>query len=122
MEKYTNLEQAMRDPSLAIITEDITTQIELNRIFVKYKVLPKRQKRFSNYYSNEFLGHNVPEMYVLVKDKFIIKHKHICIQARCSVLTRIAICLLTTLCFLCYKIIMIWNLRKPQLVFFLAFW
>ena len=68
MEKYTNLEQAMRDPSLAIITEDITTQIELNRIFVKYRVLPKRQKRFSNYYSNEFLGHNVPEMYVLVKD------------------------------------------------------
>ena len=68
MEKYTDLEQALRDPSLAIITEDITTQKELNRVFVKYKVLPKRQKRFSNYYSNEFLGHNVPEMYALVKD------------------------------------------------------
>ena len=68
MEKYTSLEQAARDPLLAIITENITTLKELNRIYVKYKVLPKRLKRFSNYYSSKFLGHNVPEMYVLVKD------------------------------------------------------
>ena len=69
MEKYTDLEQAINDPSLAIITENITTQKELNKVYVKYKVLSKSQKRFSNYYSNEFLGHNVPEMYVLVKEK-----------------------------------------------------
>lgn len=69
MEKYTNLAQAIDDPSLAIITEDISTQKELNRVFAKYRALPKRFKRLSNYYSNEFLGHNVPEMYVLVKDK-----------------------------------------------------
>ena len=69
MEKYTALEQAVRDPSLAIITEDITTLKELNKIYVKYKVLPKRLKRFSNYYSNEFTGHGVPEMYVLLKDR-----------------------------------------------------
>ena len=69
MEKYTTLEQAVRDPSLAIITEDITTLKELNKIYVKYKVLPKRLKRFSNYYSNEFTGHGVPEMYVLLKDR-----------------------------------------------------
>ena len=69
MELYADLEQAIQDPSLAIITDSITTQKELNRVFVKYKVLPKKQKRFSNYYSNEFLGHNVPEMYVLIKDK-----------------------------------------------------
>ena len=69
MEKYTNLEQAIQDPSLVIITENITTQKELNKVYVKYKVLPKKQKRYSNYYSNEFLGHNVPEMYVLIKDK-----------------------------------------------------
>ena len=69
MEKYTDLEQALQDPSLAIVTDSITTQRELNRVFVKYRALPKKQKRFSNYYSNEFLGHNVPEMYVLVKDK-----------------------------------------------------
>jgi hypothetical protein len=69
IEKYTNLEQAIQDPSLVIITENITTQNELNKVYVKYKVLPKKQKRYSNYYSNEFLGHNVPEMYVLIKDK-----------------------------------------------------
>jgi energy-coupling factor transporter ATP-binding protein EcfA2 len=69
MEKYTNLEQALRDPSLAIITGNITTQKELERVFAKYNTLPKKQKRFSNYYSNEFLGHIVPEMYFIVKDK-----------------------------------------------------
>lgn len=69
MKRYTELKQAMHDPSLAMITEDITNQIELNKVYVRYRVLPRRQKRFSNYYSNEFLGHNVPEMYVLVKDK-----------------------------------------------------
>ena len=69
MEKYTDLEQAVRDPSLAVITDRITTQKELNKVFVKYKVLSKKQKRFSNYYSNKFLGHNVPEMYVLMKDQ-----------------------------------------------------
>ena len=69
MEKYTSLEQALGDSTLAIITEDITTLLELNRVFAKYKVILRRQKRYSNYYSNEFLGHTVPEMYVLVKDK-----------------------------------------------------
>ena len=71
MEKYTDLEQAIRDPSLVIITEDVATQNELNLLYVRYKVLPNKQKRFSNYYSNEFLGHDVPEMYVLMKDKLI---------------------------------------------------
>ena len=69
MEKYTELEQAVHDPSLAIITENIATLNELNRVFARYKTLPKKQKRFSNYYSNEFLGHIVPEMYFIVKDK-----------------------------------------------------
>ena len=50
MEKYTNLEQAIQDPSLVIITENITTQKEINKVYVKYKVLPKKQKRYSNYY------------------------------------------------------------------------
>lgn len=71
MEKYTDLEQARRDPSFVLITEDMTTLKELNSAYVRYRILPKRQKRFSNYYSTEFLGHNVPEMYDLVKDKLI---------------------------------------------------
>jgi energy-coupling factor transporter ATP-binding protein EcfA2 len=69
MEKYTELEQAVHDPSLAIITENIATLNELNRVYARYNTLPKKQKRFSNYYSNEFLGHIVPEMYFIVKDK-----------------------------------------------------
>ena len=69
MGEYTSLEQALRDPSLAIITDHITTQKELNSVFLRYKGLPDKQKRFSNYYSNQFLGHNVPEMYVLIKDQ-----------------------------------------------------
>ena len=69
MEKYTELEQVLHDPALAVITDHITTLKELNKVYVKYKVLPKRQKRFSNYYSNEFFGRNVPEMYGLIKDK-----------------------------------------------------
>ena len=69
MEKYTDLGQALQDPTLAIITEDIASFRELNRVFVRYRAIPKRQKRLSNYYSNEFLGHSVPEMYVLVKDR-----------------------------------------------------
>ena len=69
MEKYTDLEQALRDVSLAVITEQITTPKELIKAYLKYRALPKRQKRISNYYSNEFLGHNVPEMYDILKIK-----------------------------------------------------
>ena len=69
MEKYTALEQAIRDSSLVIITDSIPTQKELNKAYSKYRVLSGKQKRFSNYYSNEFLGYTVPEMYALMKDK-----------------------------------------------------
>ena len=68
--KYTDLEQASRDPSLAIITDRITTPEELSKLYAKYRILPKKQKRYSNYYSNEFQGRGVSEMYVLMKDKF----------------------------------------------------
>ena len=65
----TDLEQVLQDPSLVIITEEISTQKDLNKLYAEYSVLPRKQKRVSNYYSNEFLGHTVPEMYVLVKDR-----------------------------------------------------
>lgn len=69
MDKHTTLEQALNDSSLAIITDRLNSFIELNRVYARYRVLPARQRRYSNYYSNEFLGHTVPEMYVLVRDK-----------------------------------------------------
>ena len=68
MGKYATLEQAVNDPSLAIITDRTTTWRELNRAYFKYKALPRGQKRYSDYYSNLFLGHTVPEMYLLSKE------------------------------------------------------
>ena len=49
MDKYTSLEQAFNDPSLAIITDRLNTFIELNRVYARYRVLPGRQRRYSNY-------------------------------------------------------------------------
>ena len=69
MEKYVDLEHALRDPSLAIISDQITTPKELVRVYLKFRVLSPKQKRYSNYYSYKFLGHSVPEMYALTKDK-----------------------------------------------------
>ena len=69
MEKYTSLEQVLQDPSLAIITDQVTELSELYRVYAKYRVLLKSQRRLSNYYSDTFLGHNVPEMYELIRDK-----------------------------------------------------
>ena len=68
MEKYTSLEQAVRDPSLVIITDQTASWKELNRVYFSYRTLPSRQKRFSDYYSNLFLGRTVPEMYLLLKE------------------------------------------------------
>ena len=85
MNKYTELNQALEDSSLVIITNDIKTLKELNRKYIKYRTLSKRYKRFSNYYSNQFLGHNVPEMYILIKNNImgeisILKNKQLPIE------------------------------------------
>ena len=69
MELYTELEQAIVDPSLVLITDRITTRSELSKAIVRYRALPKIQRRYSNYYSTKFLGRNVPEMYVLIRDR-----------------------------------------------------
>ena len=69
MEKYTDLEHAINDSSLAIITEDINSLRKLNKVFLKYKSLPRKQRRISNYYSTIFLGHSVVEMNVMLKER-----------------------------------------------------
>ena len=69
MEKYTSLEQAVNDPSLAIITDQAATWRELNRVYFSYRAMPRPQRRFSDYFSNLFLGHTVPEMYLLLKEE-----------------------------------------------------
>ena len=69
MEQYTSLEEALRDSSLVILTERITTLTELYGAYTKFEVLPRPQKRLSNYYSTQFLGHNVPEMFDVIKEE-----------------------------------------------------
>lgn len=69
MDKYAQLEQALGDPALAIISDGVSTLSELTRVGLKYKVLPKKQKRYSDYYSNKFLGRSVPDMYELMRDR-----------------------------------------------------
>ena len=69
MVKYTELNEALEDPTLVILTDNIKTAKELNIAYLKYKRLPSKQKRYSNYYSNLFLGHNVPKMYQQLKEK-----------------------------------------------------
>ena len=68
MEKYTSLDQAIQDPAIVIITDDINTLTELNKTYLHYTILSPRNRRISDYYSNAFLGHSVPEMYVIVKE------------------------------------------------------
>jgi hypothetical protein len=69
MEKYTSLEQALNDPSLVIITDQTAAWKDLNRAYFRYRALPRPQKRFSDYYSNLFLGRTVPETYLLLKEE-----------------------------------------------------
>ena len=69
MEIYTSLETAVMDTSLVIITDQIPTRKELDKTYLRYKTLSPKQRRFSNYYSCEFLGRNVPDMYDYVKDQ-----------------------------------------------------
>ena len=71
MNKYNELKQVLQDSSLVIITDDIKSLKELNEKYIKYKTLPIRNKRYSNYYSNKFLRHNVTEMYILIKNNII---------------------------------------------------
>ncbi len=71
MEKYTDLKQAREDQSLVFITDEVNTLRELNRIYGKFRILPRKQQRLSDYYSNQFLDHSVKEMYELVKERLL---------------------------------------------------
>ena len=59
------------DPTIAIISDDIKSDEELNRIYKKFTLLPRKFRRFSNYYSTQLLGYNVPNMYAIMRDKLI---------------------------------------------------
>ena len=59
------------DPTIAIIPDNVSTDEELNKLYNKFSLLPKKFKRFSNYYSTQLLGYNVPNMYAIMREKII---------------------------------------------------
>ena len=71
MNQHETLDEALRDPSLVILTDRFTTIMDLTKAYSKYLALPGRQKRFSNYYSVKFLEYNVPDMYDILKDEMM---------------------------------------------------
>lgn len=72
-EKIRNIkiDELNQDPTIAIIDYRITSEEELNRIYTKYSLLPRKFKRFSNYYSTQLLGYNVPNMYSIMVDRLV---------------------------------------------------
>ena len=60
-----------QDPTLAIISNMVPTYEDLNLTYQKYSLLPKVFKRLSNQYSMQFYGYNVPNMYALMRAKFV---------------------------------------------------
>ena len=71
MNQYATLEEALQDPFLVILTDRFATMAELKRAYIRFIALPKRQKRFSNYYSVRFLGLNVPDMYEALEEELM---------------------------------------------------
>ena len=69
-EKYNERDAQVlsKSPDIALITDDIKTKEELHKAFVKYIKLPKKNKRYSDYYSVQIYGYNVPTMYVMTRD------------------------------------------------------
>ena len=65
------IDELNQDPTIAIIDYRITSEEELNRIYTKYSLLPRKFKRFSNYYSTQLLGYNVPNMYSIMVDRLV---------------------------------------------------
>lgn len=60
-----------QDPTIAIISNMIPTYEDLAIMYQKYSLLPKVFKRLSNQYSIQFYGYNVPNMYAIMRGKFI---------------------------------------------------
>ena len=68
---YQKIDQLNQDPTIAIISDIIDSEEELTRTYTKYSLLPKKFKRISNQYSMQLFGYNVPNMYVIMRDRLI---------------------------------------------------
>ena len=63
--------QLNQDPTVAIISNNVSSDEELLRLYNKYSMLPKMFKRISNQYSIQLFGYNVPNMFAIMRDKLI---------------------------------------------------
>ena len=58
----------MDKTELVFISDEISTREELYKAFSKYLMLPKKNKRYSDNYSVEMFGYNVPTMFEMMKE------------------------------------------------------
>jgi len=58
------------NPDIALISDKIETRSDLVKAFSKYLRLSRRDRRFSDYYSEQLYGCNVPSMFRDMKNRF----------------------------------------------------
>lgn len=69
-ENELTLEKLQNDPSVALISDEVGSWEELIRNLMDYLKLPRSGRRFSDYYSVELYGCNVPAMFVSLQYRF----------------------------------------------------
>ena len=64
------LEELLKRSDIALISDEISSGEELARQFMKYLMLPRKDRRFSDYYSLKFFGSNVTDMFATMSYRF----------------------------------------------------
>lgn len=59
-----NLKALQKRSDIALISDDVSTREELIEAFMKYLKLNRKQRRFSDYYSEKIFGCNVTDMFL----------------------------------------------------------
>lgn len=64
------LEELLKRPDIALISDEISSGEELAEQLMKYLKLPRRDRRYSDYYSLKFFGSNVADMFTTMFYRF----------------------------------------------------
>ena len=64
------LEELLKRPDIALISDEISSGEELAEQLMKYLKLPRRDRRYSDYYSMKFFGSNVADMFTTMFYRF----------------------------------------------------
>ena len=70
-----DIESVISDPDIALISDKTESRAELVRSFGKYLKLTRRDKRFSDYYSEQIYGCTVPSMFFALNESFKVDVK-----------------------------------------------